>query len=566
MATVDPVAHVLDAEEKPPVQADSRGSVEHLDDTMVELQENYVRPGLRGLFQSKPGCGVHHSGHRPVPGSVPPRVRHCERRRVLEGLSDGHDRTGSLYRRVQPRLGVRKDLPQVLDRRCGLHLHRRLDPSDRGRGLCHAGGRSAHRRNWHWHAEHGRAHVYRRGFTTRDQRYICSEMQRRNAVLTRRTGSLLVLEEFSIVFGIIIAFWITFGTRYIPNEWSYRLPFLLQMLPALLLGVAVLFLPFSPRWLASKGRDEESLASLCKLRNLPSTDPRVQAEWRDIRAEVAFHKEVSEKEHPGLVASSRTSSWAATKLEIAGYLDCFRQGYWRRTIVGVGLMFFQQFVGINALIYYSPTLFSTMGVQGNMQLVLSGILNVTQIVGVITSLYTMDQYGRRPLLLLGSVGMTICHIIIAVLVGLYNETWSIHKDKGWVSVAFLFIYMLVFGMTWGPVPWAMPSEIFPSVLRGKGVAWSTCSNWFNNFIIGLITPPLVQNTRGFGAYIFFAVFCGLSGVWTWFCVPETKGRSLEDMDRVFGDRAAEADRARRKEIAAELKERDATRFGSDAQA
>lgn len=391
-------------------------------------------------------------------------------------------------------------------------------------------------------------------------------MQRRNAVLTRRTGSLLVLEEFSIVFGIIIAFWITFGTRYIPNEWSYRLPFLLQMLPALLLGVAVLFLPFSPRWLASKGRDEESLASLCKLRNLPSTDPRVQAEWRDIRAEVAFHKEVSEKGHPGLVASSRTSSWAATKLEIAGYLDCFRQGYWRRTMVGVGLMFFQQFVGINALIYYSPTLFSTMGVQGNMQLVLSGILNVTQIVGVITSLYTMDQYGRRPLLLLGSVGMTICHIIIAVLVGLYNETWSIHKDKGWVSVAFLFIYMLVFGMTWGPVPWAMPSEIFPSVLRGKGVAWSTCSNWFNNFIIGLITPPLVQNTRGFGAYIFFAVFCGLSGVWTWFCVPETKGRSLEDMDRVFGDRAAEADRARRKEIAAELKERDATRFGSDAQA
>ncbi|OAP62541.1 hypothetical protein AYL99_01768 [Fonsecaea erecta] len=169
----------------------------------------------------------------------------------------------------------------------------------------------------------------------------------------------------------------------------------------------------------------------------------------------------------------------------------------------------------------------------------------------------MDRLGRRPLLLLGSVVMTISHIIIAVLVWLYFDSWNGHKDKGWVAVAFLFLYMLAFGMTWGPVPWAMPSEIFPSFLRAKGVALSTCNNWLNNFVIGLITPPLIQNTRGFGAYAFFAVFCALSRVWTWFCVPETKGRSLEDMDRVFGDRAAAADKARRKEILKELlKQRD----------
>lgn len=373
--------------------------------------------------------------------------------------------------------------------------------------------------------------------------------------LTLSAGSLLVLEEFSIVFGIIVAFWITYGTRYIPSQWAYRLPFLLQIFPALLLGVSVLFLPFSPRWLAAKGRDEESLASLCKLRRVPPNDPRVQAEWLDIRAEVAFHKEVAEKNHPNLGISGQLSRWAATKVELASYADCFKQGYWRRTMVGVMIMFFQQFVGINALIYYSPSLFETMGIEYDMRLVLSGILNVTQLVGVTTSLYTMEKYGRRPLLLLGSVGMTICHIIIAALVGLYNETWAENKDKGWVSVAFLFSYMLVFGMTWGPVPWAMPSEIFPSFLRAKGVAWSTCSNWLNNFIIGLITPPLVRNTKGFGAYIFFAVWCGVSGFWTWFFVPETKGRSLEDMDRVFGDRAAVADKVRRKQIVNELRER-----------
>lgn len=102
----------------------------------------------------------------------------------------------------------------------------------------------------------------------------------------------------------------------------------------------------------------------------------------------------------------------------------------------------------------------------------------------------------------------------------------------------------------------MPSEIFLSSLRAKGVAWSTCSNWLNNFIIGLITPPLIQNTKGFGAYIFFAVWCGVSFVWVWFAVPETKHRSLEDMDRIFKDRAAVADRLRRKEIVKMLKERD----------
>ena len=93
----------------------------------------------------------------------------------------------------------------------------------------------------------------------------------------------------------------------------------------------------------------------------------------------------------------------------------------------------------------------------------------------------------------------------------------------------------------------MPAEIFPSSLRAKGVALSTCSNWFNNFIIGLITPPLVQNT-GYGAYVFFAVFCLLSLVWTYFFVPETRGRTLEQMDHVFKDCTSEQEESRRSAI------------------
>jgi sugar porter (SP) family MFS transporter len=252
-------------------------------------------------------------------------------------------------------------------------------------------------------------------------------------------GALLVLEEFSIVTGIVIAFWITYGTQYMSDEWSWRLPFLLQIIPGLLLGIGIIFLPFSPRWLASKGHDQESLKSLSRLRRLPESDKRVREEWLDIRAETAFHKEVSAQRHPKLQDES-TSSWL--KLEAVSWMECFRRGCWRRTHVGMGLMFFQQFVGINALIYYSPTLFKTMGQDHSMQLILSGVLNITQLVGVSTSIWTMDHFGRRPLLLSGSVAMCLSHVIIAALVGQFSNNWPAHKGPGWASVAFLFVYML----------------------------------------------------------------------------------------------------------------------------
>lgn len=273
-------------------------------------------------------------------------------------------------------------------------------------------------------------------------------------------GTLLVLEQLSIVIGIVVSYFITFGTRFMSSEWSFRLPFLLQILPAIFLGSAIFLLPFSPRWLAQKGRDDEVLASLSKLRQVPPSDPRVQAEWLEIRAEADFYREVQEKRHPGLVARADNSFLPAVELAMAGFADCFKNGYVKRTMVGIMLMFFQQFVGINALIYYSPSLFETMGIGYEMRLVLGGVLNVIQLVGVVTSLYTMDAWGRRPLIIWGAAGMGICHVIIAVLVGLYNNSWAQHVDMGWVSVAFLFLYMFLFGATWGPVPWGKSSSSF----------------------------------------------------------------------------------------------------------
>lgn len=152
-------------------------------------------------------------------------------------------------------------------------------------------------------------------------------------------GSLLVFEELSIVFGIVVSFWITYATKDIKSHWAWQLPFLLQMVPGLLLGFGTMFLPFSPRWLASKGRDDDALVNLAKLRQQPTSDARVQREWMEIIAEARFQKQVLEERHPKLVAGTKMDR---LKLEIVSWTDCFKPGCWRRTNVGAGLMFFQQ--------------------------------------------------------------------------------------------------------------------------------------------------------------------------------------------------------------------------------
>ncbi|KAH8646356.1 general substrate transporter [Xylariales sp. PMI_506] len=358
-------------------------------------------------------------------------------------------------------------------------------------------------------------------------------------------GSLLVFEQISIIVGIIIAFWITYATQNISGNWSWQLPFLLQIFPGLLLGFGAILLPFSPRWLASKGREEEALVNLAKLRQLPTTDNRVQREWIDIIAESKFQQQILAERHPALMGGGLSNT---LRLEVVSWADCFKSGCWRRTHIGIAC---QQFVGINALIYYSPTLFSTMGLDSNMQLIMSGVLNIVQLVGALTSLYTLDRVGRQRLLIYGAGAMFASHIIIAGLVGKFSSDWPSHKTEGWVSVAFLMVYMVSFGASWGPVPWAMPAEIFPSSLRAKGVSLSTASNWINNFIIGLITPPLVQNT-GYGAYVFFAVFCLVALFWAYFFVPETARKTLEEMDEVFKDHSSTTDTMLKGQILADV--------------
>lgn len=150
-------------------------------------------------------------------------------------------------------------------------------------------------------------------------------------------GSLLVLEFISIVVGAIVAYWITYGTREISGTWSFRLPFLLQIVPALVVGLGIQLFPFSPRWLAMKHRKEDCLQSLETLRQLPGTDERVQAEWRGILKEVEMQELALDREH-GL-----DTNFAV--LEFKQWGDIFKPKYLRRTVIALGMPFFQQFSG-----------------------------------------------------------------------------------------------------------------------------------------------------------------------------------------------------------------------------
>lgn len=362
----------------------------------------------------------------------------------------------------------------------------------------------------------------------------------------------------------------TYGTRFIDSEWCYRLPFLLQIVPGFILMVGAFILPPSPRWLAMQGRSEESLMTLAKIRRRHPDDALVQAEWLEIRGEAELHDEIRRERHPTHQSGSFKDQVA---LELWGWVDTLRPGCWKRTVIGILLMAFQQLVGINALIYYAPTLFEQLGLNYDDRLNLSGVANLCQLAGVFISFFFIDKIGRKPLLTFGSVGMTVCMIIVGVLTAVFSNDWPAHKPEARAAVAFLNIYMVVFGLSWGPIPWSMPSELFPSSLRAKGVAWSTVSNWlFVSFSDPFFAPVLslifsfgrtsssaslfrhllmqqvsvvvslteakivilrlILFSEGYGAFVFFACWAFVSALFAIFIVPETKGKTLEQVSRI----------------------------------
>ena len=160
-----------------------------------------------------------------------------------------------------------------------------------------------------------------------------------------------------------------------------------------------------------------------------------------------------------------------------------------------------------------------------MSLILSGVMNIIQLFAVLVCFVVIDNLGRRPLAIWGAVSAACCYIIISGLVGSFSDNWSAHSAGGWVAVAMAFLFMFCYGVSYSPLGWCLPSEVYSTSQRSKGVALATATVWLCNFIVGLITPPMIEGA-GFGTYIFFAAWCALAAVWAFFLVPETKRKTL----------------------------------------
>jgi len=210
-------------------------------------------------------------------------------------------------------------------------------------------------------------------------------------------------------------------------------------------------------------------------------------------------------------------------------------------------MFFQQWTGINAILYYAPTIFSDLGLTSNtISLLATGVVGILMFLATIPSVLYIDRLGRKPILTIGAIGMATCHIIIAIIVARNKDAWIAGQNSaaGWAAVAMVWLFVVHFGYSWGPCSWIIVAEVWPLSSRSYGMSLGASANWMNNFAIGQVTPVLLSNI-GYGTYILFGLLTYMGAAFIWFFVPETKRLTLEEMDLVFGSEGVAAGDAER---------------------
>jgi sugar porter (SP) family MFS transporter len=356
------------------------------------------------------------------------------------------------------------------------------------------------------------------------------------------------------------------NTTMAPSHKQWVIPFAVQLIPSALLFMGSFWLHESPRWLMSKGKREKAIKNLCWIRQLPEDDIYIKEEL------YAIDQNIERQE-----AAGGQGFWQPFKL-----LASNRHIQWRFFLGGM-LFFWQNASGINAINYYSPTVFKSIGIQGtNTSMFTTGLFGVVKTVGtIIYLLFLIDQFGRRRLLMIGSIGGSLCMWYVGAYIKIAqpakHPTASL-PPSGISAVFFFYLWTVsissviiptqlipsqaFYTPTWNPTPWVINSEIFDQNVRTLAQGSAAANNWLWNFLISRFTPQMFQ-TMGYGVYFFFAALMIWGAAFVYFLIPETKNIPLEGIDRLF-DRRLSAHKAH-KVVWAELQqEEEALRVGLTA--
>lgn len=340
-------------------------------------------------------------------------------------------------------------------------------------------------------------------------------------------GALVSGYQFCITIGILLASCVDYGTQNRLDTSSYRIPIAIQMLWALILGIGLFLLPESPRYFVKKGNLEKATGVLTRLRGQPAGSELIQAELAEIVANNEYEMSV-------IPQGGYFKTW----------LSCFTGGLrvpssnLRRTILGTSLQMMQQWTGVNFIFYFGTTFFQELGTISNPFLI-GLITTLVNVCSTPLSFWTIERFGRRPIMIWGALGMLVCEFITAIIgVSVADHAVPVNHAATSAQIAFICFYIFFFATTWGPGAWVLIGEIFPLPIRSRGVGLSTASNWLWNCIIAVITPYMVGSDKGeanLKSRVFFVwgSLCTACFVYAYLLIPETKGLSLEQVDRML---------------------------------
>ena len=308
-----------------------------------------------------------------------------------------------------------------------------------------------------------------------------------------KRGAISSINQLMITIGILFAYFVSYGFSGMIDGWRLMLGF--AFVPSTILLIGMLFLPESPRWLLTHGREKEGRQVLRRLR-----------EGQDI-----------DKELNQIVNANAKNSGSLRDLAFG----------WARPalIIGAGLAFFQQIIGCNTVIYYAPSLIARTGLGASTAIFATVIIGVVNVLITVVAMKLVDRVGRKKLLLAGNVGMIACLLMLWALGSLFAGS----QLSSLLTVVFLGLYIIFFGVSWGPVVWVMLGEIFPSHFRGVGIGLSGIVNWLANLLVALTFPLLLQKLGTF-LFVIYAVIGVFAFIFVKKAVIETSKKSLEQIE------------------------------------